>query len=354
MVAIGLLDIPPEIQLQVAEFVATGQALKALSVTSRSLRCVAQTVLFKTFRVNLDNELTGSTDDLLANPRICAAIRQLCLRGSHFTSTTSPHNHEEKLSLVEKLLPAMIGLRAVRIYQVRLSRAFMDAFLEVAANIRLKVSLSRNKYPPGTNPTLHTSLRIYRLRLIAFPNVSDHASHDFFRSVLRASATTLTELITDIHEDQLMGLDDINLPYLHDLTLWVPNNNEVSRTSATAFVIAQRTIRKLELRGESGPLPAIPPDALPNLRRLSASTELINQLVPGRPVEAIDVRRKGRNWFGEEVARSTAGVRKLRVRFNIGMLDLIMLERAVAILPSLESLWLPVFDDVCGPFVRLP
>jgi len=34
MVAIGLLDIPPEIQLQIAEFVETRQTLKALSVIS--------------------------------------------------------------------------------------------------------------------------------------------------------------------------------------------------------------------------------------------------------------------------------------------------------------------------------
>ena len=354
MVAIGLLDIPPEIQLQVAEFVATSEALKALSVTSRSLRCIAQSELFKTFIIDLDKELKGSIDDLLANPRICAAIRLLSLRGTRTPSTTSPHNHEERLSLVKKLLPAMIGLRAVRICWVRLSRAFMDDFLEVAANTRLRVSLRRNIYPPGTNPAFNTPLRLYRLSLASVPTVPDHTTRDFYQSVLRASATTLTELIMDIHGDQLMGLVDIDLPFLHDLTLKVPSDNEVSRASVAAFIIAQRTIRKLEVRSESGPLPAIPPDALPNLRRLSASAELINQLVPGRPVEAIDVRKKGRDWFGEEVARSTAGVRKLEVRSIIGILDLGMLERAVAILPSLESLCLPVFNNVCGPFVRLP
>ena len=70
MVAIGLLDIPPEIQLQIAEFAETPQTLKALSVTSRSLRSIAQSILFKKLRIDIGTELglRGSVDDLLANP----------------------------------------------------------------------------------------------------------------------------------------------------------------------------------------------------------------------------------------------------------------------------------------------
>ena len=37
MAVIGLLDIPPEIQLQIAQFVEANHSLKALSVTSRWL-----------------------------------------------------------------------------------------------------------------------------------------------------------------------------------------------------------------------------------------------------------------------------------------------------------------------------
>jgi len=85
--AIGLLNIPPEIQLQIAEFVETRQTLRALSVTSRSLRSIAQSMLFENLEINLGKELRGSVDDLLANPRICAAIRFLRLRGGFFFSS---------------------------------------------------------------------------------------------------------------------------------------------------------------------------------------------------------------------------------------------------------------------------
>lgn len=94
MVVIGLLDIPPEMQIGVAEFAETSQqaakTLKALSLTSRSFRRIAQSVLFKTFTMNIRKELRGSIDDLLANPQICASIRYLELWGCHpFSRITS-------------------------------------------------------------------------------------------------------------------------------------------------------------------------------------------------------------------------------------------------------------------------
>ena len=171
--------------------------------------------------------------------------------------------------------------------------------------------------------------------------------------MFHASATTLTGLNVKVDGDGLMKLADIDLPFLHELVLFITTENEDSRTSAAAFITAQRAIRKLDLRGKIHPLPQIPPDALTNLQVLNASTELVDQLVPGRPVEAIEVSSSHgchQDWFGEEVARSTARVRKLRVHLNTAILDTRMVKRMVTILPFLESLWLPVFDDVSGPF----
>lgn len=354
MVAMSLLDIPPEIQLQIAEFAETSQTLKALSVTSRSLRSIAQSVLFEKFRIDLGKDLRGSIDDLLANPRICAAIRFLELRGRFLMSAKPPRNDEEKLSLIKRILPELVGLRKVSIYQIHLSKVFLEAFLGIAANIPLQITLGSNLYPPDINTAPNTPLQISHLHFAA---AVDPLSLEFYRLMFRASATTLTGLDMRADEDGLMKLADIDLPFLHDLTLLITKENEVSRTSAAAFITAQRTIRKLDLRGKVRPLPPIPSDALPDLRELNATTELVNQLVPGRPVEAIEVSSStvcGQYWFGEEVARSTAQVRKLRVHLNTAILDTRMVKRMVTILPSLESLWLPVFDDVSRHFIRLP
>jgi len=354
MVAIGLLDIPPEIQLQIVAFVEISQALKALSVTSRSLRSIAQSLLFERFRIDLGKDLRGSIDDLLANPRLCAAIRFLELRGRYLLSTKSSRSDEEKLSLIKKVLPEMVRLRKVSIYQVNLSKVFLDAFLGIVANIPLQITLGRNLYPPGISPTPNTPLQISHLHFVV---AIDHPSLEFYRPLFLASATTLTRLNVRADGDGLMKLVDIDLPFLHDLTLLITRETEVSRTSSAAFITAQRTIRKLDLRGKVRPLPPLSLDALPDLRELNASTELVNQLVPGRPVEAIEVSTSQgcvEDWFGEEVARSTARVRKLRVHLNTPILDTRMAKRMVMILPSLESLWLSVFDDVSGLFVRLP
>jgi len=352
MAAIGLLDIPPEIQLQIIEFAAeTPKTLKALSLTSRSLRSIAQSVLFETLRIDLGKELRGSVNELLTNPQICAAIRFLELRG-RVQNRRPCSNDVEQLSLIQERLPEMVGLRKVSIHQVILSEAFLDALLRTAANKPLQISLGCNIYPYGVIPTPHTPLRISHLHLTI-----DYPSLGFYRSMLHASAATLTGLRITTHGDGFMELADIDLHCLQDLTLMIQVKNEVSRTSAAAFLTAQRAIRKLVLRGRMGPLPPIPPNALPNLRELKASTKVVNQLVPGRPVEAIEVvcfqPEGGEYWFGEQVGQSTARVRKLRVHLLDAILDTRMVKRMVTILPFLESLWLPVFVDVSWPFCSI-
>jgi len=353
MVAISLLDIPPEIQLQIVESVETRQVLKALSFTSRSLRSIAQSLLFERFKIDLGMELKGSINDLLANPRICTAIRFLELRGYFLMRPRRHHDDdEEKLSLIQKLLPGMVGLREVGISRLYLSQTFMDAFLEVAAKVPLRVNLGWNIYPPCIGLAPNTSLRISHLHLA--PDV-DH-SLDFYRLVLSASAAVLTELHLSADGDGLMKLADIDLPVLHDVTLLITTDNERSRASVSAFITAQKTIRKLELSGTDRLLPPLLPNALPNLRELSASPELVDQLVPGRPLEAIKVsfpRGGDQGWCGEEVARSTARIRRLRVHPNPEILVIRMVGRIVTILPSLESLSLSVFDDVSAHFARL-
>jgi hypothetical protein len=212
MVAIGLLDIPPEIQLRIAEFVETSQMLKALSVTSRSLRSIAQSILFEKLRIGLGRELSGSIDDLLANPRICAAIRFLTLRGVWPFSAKLPRNDEEKLSLIKKILPEMVGLRKVSIYQVNLSTAFLDVFLEIAANMPLQITLAWNIYPYDVIPTAHTPLQIPYLHFTSAG--VNNRSLEFYRSMLHASATTLTTPSMRADGDEIMKLADTNLPFL--------------------------------------------------------------------------------------------------------------------------------------------
>ena len=350
MAAIALLIIPPEIQLQIAEFAET-QDLNALSLSSRSLRSIAQSMLFETLQIDLKTGLRGLVDNLLANPRICAAIRFLVMNGWH-----PLRNHEELLSHTQKLLPKMVGLRKVSIEVVDLSKAFLDAVLGIAANKPLQISLEWNEYPCGVIPVPHTPLQISHLNLRV-----DLPSLEFFRSMLHVSAATLTGLRIVVKRGDLERLADVNLPFLHDISFLFIIGCKDLMTSAAAFITAQKSIKKLELMGSLHPLPPIPPNALPNalpnLRELIASPKLVNQLVPGRPVEVIEViisyheGNQGQDWFGEEVTQSTARVRMLRIQyFKAAVLDTRMVKRVVAILPFLENLWLPVFDDVSWSF----
>ena len=351
MVAIGLLDIPPEIQLQIARFVETSKTLKALSVTCRSFRSIAQSLIFESLRIDLEKSLRGPIDDLLANPQICAAIRSLELRGGYLPPTEDEKlSFMEKLSLIQKLLPEMVGLRGVWIYQhVTLSTAFTSSLLEVAAKIPLSFKLGSNVYPSGISSMPSAPLRISHFRFGAI----DQASLDFYRMVFHASAATLTELNVRANGDGLRHLVNIDLPCLHTFLLFITVDSELARASAAAFITVQRTIQVLDLNQKVCPLPPLPPSALPDLRELHGPTQLVNQLVPGRPVEVIYLnpsQESGRDWFGEEVTRSTTRVRRLRVHLKDTILKTPMVKRMVTITPYLESLWLSVLADVSSPF----
>lgn len=349
-VAIGLLNTPPELQLEIAEFVAansvSNDALKVLSMTSRSLRSIAQSVLFKKFRINLERELTSSIDDLLANPRICASVRSLELWAS---SPTGPHSPKEKISQVTKLLPKMAALRAVHFHHIKLTKGFMNAFLETAANIPLRVHLSTNTYPSCLDMTPNIPLRISHLELGSSVAI-DNPSLDFHQLMLRASATTLTELLISTPANGLMALADIDLPALHSLNLFILlPKKKGSHIALAAFLTPRRTIKKFELnRGAF--LPSLPLSALPNLREVVVPLNVVKKLVPGRPVEVIEVSDSpvDEDWIGEEFAQSTARVRT----FRIDSPELLpkMVRRIGTSFPYLESLQLTVFRSVSGVF----
>jgi hypothetical protein len=347
MVVIGLLDMPPEIKLQIAEFLEERPALKALSVTSRSLCGIAQSVLFRTFLIDLENGPWDSIGDFLANPRICVAIRSLVLHGRCPKRSNPPRNNEEKLLLVKELLPKMVGLREVVIYQVHLSGMFMDGFLEMAAKIPLdSVYLSSNTIPPGVCATPNAPLRISNLDLAT--NYGNPATN-LYLPLLRASSATLTTLSIWANGDVLMALAGIELPLLCNLTLYEVRGNEMSGVSAADFIAAQWAIEKLYVHGEVGPLP---PGTLPNLQELDASIEWVKQLVPGRPVEEITIRPSqtgnDHDWCWEEIAKSTAVVRKLYLDAGVvnGILNVGMVEKTVTKFPFLEILGLSLHDDV--------
>ena len=242
----------------------------------------------------------------------------------------------------------MVGLRVVHIEVIQLSKVFMDAFLEMAAKIPLEVTLDINTYLFGIFIQPNTHLRISNLYLIsnfAKPSI------EVFHQMLCASAATLTKLSMVISGDELRKLAGIDLPFLHGLTFSVTRRreNDISSTGVAAFITAQRTVRKLYVNGEVGPLP---PGALPNLQELNASIELVKQLVHGRPVEAIDITsspENGQDWCREEIAKSTAVVRR-RLFLKTAILDTAMVDQMVTILPSLERLSLVVPEDVSGPF----
>jgi hypothetical protein len=172
---------------------------------------------------------------------------------------------------------------------------------------------------------------------------------NLYLPMLRASSATLTTLSIEVNGDVLMVLAGIELPLLHNLALSLVRENEMSGVGAADFIAAQRAVKKLYVSWDIGPLPL---GTLPNLQELDASIDWVKQLVPGRPVEQIVIRpsRTGNNqdWCWEEIAKSTAVVRKLYLDRGVGnrILNIGMVEQMVTKFPFLEILGLSLHDDV--------
>ena len=328
----NLNDIPEDVQYEIHNYLPPeqrAQTLRSLSTTARSLRSAAQNTLLRKVRIELDKPLKGSINVLL-----CDAI--------HFLELTGFCRDGAKLSHIMKLLPEMTKLRTLRIHQVNLSKVFIQAFLETAANIPipLRVEFEHNRYP--THLVVPKALCISDLR---FSYVQTD-SLKFWRSVLRASASTLQELhVCAADEVRLTEEERIDLPVLRVLYLAIKDGRD-----APAFITPNKTITKLGLIGlEDWPSPShLQSSVLPHLRELIAPLQVVNQLVPGRPVEAIEVTRfnrfpDGENWVGEKLGQ----VRKLQLHAPLSPR---MAEQIETRFPSLESLWVKVFDRVRGPF----
>ena len=329
----GLIDMPPEIQFEIVENVAVKRALKMLSRTARPLRKVAQEVLFKRLQIDLQKPLQeASIDDLRANAK---SIRFLEL--IEFSSDG------EKLSHVTKLLPEMVELKAVLLYRVNLTKEFIHVFLKTAANIPLRVALKSNVYPTHLVTVPSTPLCISHLD---FGLVDNDSSLQICRSVVRASALTLQQLSVAFHRVRLMEETPIVLPVLHSLNLHVTDERD-----AAALITPNKAITKLELNH----WPHLPypfsSAVLPNLRELTAHLKVLNQLVPGRPVEVIEVSdvTDNQDWVGNNLGRSTARVEQLRMRHDT--LVPWKAERIGTMLPSLKILSVYVSYDVRGPYV---
>jgi len=90
----------------------------------------------------------------------------------------------------------------------------MDASLEMAAKMPLKVTLYMNIYPVGISPILNTSLRV--------PDPSRFwSSQSSIDQCFVHLVTTLTELSIVTIGGGLMQLASIGLSFLHNLTLFI-------------------------------------------------------------------------------------------------------------------------------------
>ena len=309
-VAISLPDMPPEIQLQIAEFAQSKQAMNALSITCRRLCRIAQSVLFKTLFIHLSMESRGLFSGLLANPRLCASVRLLRLVSKYWVNGLAHRYGEGTLSLCKNLLPRLVGLRTLHMYDVDLMAGLLETFLEIAANISLTVYLGGigRTDTAALLPARTVSLRISRFSICIYNTDLDYSP---FLFLLRASATALTVLDLSLYRDELMRFEGIVLPSLRKLFLHLQTPFCYPSKKGAGFIAAQRGITWLFLDGDIDIHP-FPPDALPNLRTLCAPTRFIKTLISGRPVGVIYAQRDGQvnepGWPKEEIAQSRASI----------------------------------------------
>jgi hypothetical protein len=139
------------------------------------------------------------------------------------------------------------------------------------------------------------------------------------------------------------------MPRLTSLEIWFKSarNNEALKN----LLVANPQLVEFSLEGVFYDLSLLPPSALPNLRRIKASADLMRHLVQGRPVVKVEIRKASRQEFMVEgvraLSRSTGPVVELTLHLYHCSTHLSkILDAVVETIPQLERMSLSFYAKV--------
>jgi len=335
--------LPDELLVAIAEH-CDQTTRKSLSLVSRRLRDPSQRIMFKVvhkyFAPNSSAKYRERLSEAISNERLLSYIQ---------TITTCPPitSYVPKVTPLELLFTAlhrMQSLRSITLLTIRFKTTMLDQLCKVLSTRFLDVKLSSCSYP--TNYMIQqTVLKVQKLHWV------DNDTNKPLAAFLGKSLSSITSLTLMTDFD---GLADFGtMPRLRSFILLkgVSNGENVRE-----FLVANPQLVDLGLRGPVHDLSLFPSSALPNLRRIRATADLMHDIVPGRPVADVGfynplrflkIMLGGVLGGVRALSRSTAPIVELTIDLDhCPSCENEILGAVFETMPHLERIWLTFHVEV--------
>jgi hypothetical protein len=280
--------LPDELLVAIAEY-CDQRSRKSLSLVSRRLRDPSQRIILKTVWFTGDNfgtivpkcaaEATERLSEVIHNDRFLSYIQTLVI----FPRT--PFHHLE-MSTVEALftvLHRMQPLRDIELINIPLTTTMLDHLFEVLSIRLYNVQLYGCSYPDDYT-IQQAALKIQRLGYGLGPGTVQPATTKMVAAIAERSQASIVCLTLSSGWGGLAYFG--RMPRLTQLVLL---DTARSGENLIEFLVANPQLVDLVLERAVYDLSLLPSSALPNLGRIRARAYMMHDIVPGRPVVAVDI-----------------------------------------------------------------
>jgi hypothetical protein len=255
-----------------------------------------------------------------------------------------------EMNAVEPLFTAlhhMQSLRDIKLLKITFTTTILDHLCKVLSTRLYNVQLWCCSYPADYT-IQQATLKIQTLQLYdSFDGAPLSATTKLLATIIERSISSITSLTLSIGLGVLAYVG--RMPRLTSLEIWFKSarNNEALKN----LLVANPQLVEFSLEGVFYDLSLLPPSALPNLRRIKASADLMRHLVQGRPVVKVEIRKASRQEFMVEgvraLSRSTGPVVELTLHLYHCSTHLSkILDAVVETIPQLERMSLSFYAKV--------
>ena len=325
---------------------------KTLSLVSRGLRNPSQRAIFKT--MNIPRKIFepiapgfavwGGGEhfiEMIQDDRLLSYIQTFIM------SNALRRLDMDTMEWLFTALHRMRLLRDITLFDVRFTTKMLDRLCEVLSTRPYNVELRYCLYPADYT-FQQATLKIHRLSL-EYKSV-DGAPRPAMRKLLIAIIERSLSSITSLSLSFSLGLLAYlgTIPRLMSLNIWTRNDEGIRN-----FLVANPQLVEFALDGVYCDLSLLPPSALPNLRTIRVTADLVQHLLQGRPVVKVEIWASSKFNFMVDglraLSRSATPIVELTLDLPYHFTHLCeILDAVVETVPHLERMWLSFDSQVRG------
>jgi len=346
--------LPDELLVAIVEY-CDQNTRKNLSLVSRRLRDPSQFIIFKTVHVSRHKFETivprfaveggGHLPEVMQNDRLVSYIQTLVISPDE----AFQHLEVNTIELLFTALHKMQPLRDIKLVAIPFTTTMLDRLCEVLSTRLYDVELWDCLYPADYT-IQQAALKIRRLSLLVGRGWFDTAPLPTTKALVAIIQRSLSN-ITSLTLSSGVGLLAYfgTLPRLTSLNI-LPKS-DINDGGLSKFLVANPQLVEFALDGPLNGLSLCPPSALPNLRILRVFAELVQHLLPGRPIVKVEICHSPRPQIMLDglcaLSRSAAPIVELTLhlhRYTTHLHEI--LEVVVKMAPRLERIWLSFQAEV--------